>query len=156
MKSQRNESFIRVASYYYPIYRFLAPNIAQESQSMKYSKPQKLEDDYKANKYLYYYYKDCSNYSASDILYFQPVMQVIKAYGINNHKDFDITKTDGYPYSIKYRVKEIKIKPIHGVKTFGEEEIDVVVEGKAVNFYNKESSQIHVHSLKIVGKKEFL
>lgn len=151
VKLPNKDSFVRLASYNNPDYRFLAPGLARDTQDVKYTEPKEPASSYEAWKYLSYYYRDCTNAIVNDTC-FQPLLQMVKSPKVKNINKFDIASEDGYPYTLLYSIVEVKVKSIQGMKKYGEEAIEVVVEGTAVDFHNEESSQIHTRTQKITRK----
>ena len=151
IKLPSKDSFIRLASFHNPDFRFLAKNLAKDAQNLKYTEPNEPNSEYNATKYLNYYYRDCTNYSINDIN-LQPNLEIIKANGIKNPNNFDIAVEDGYPYSLRYSVADVRVKAIQGMKKYGEEAIEITVEGSATDFQNKNQSQLISHTQRITRK----
>lgn len=151
VKLPNKDSFVRLASYNNPDYRFLAPNIAKDIQDLKYTEPEPLDKSYCADKYLSYYYRDCTNAVVNDIC-FQPALKIVRSPQVKRLNDFDIASEDGYPYTLEYSVLEVKVKAIQGMKKYGEEAIEVVVQGTAIDIHNEESTQVHTKTQKITRK----
>ncbi len=151
IKLPKKDSFIRLASYHNPDYRFLAPNLAQDSQDLKYTDPKEPDPNYHADKYLTYYYRDCTNYELNNTV-LQPKLETLRAFGIKNPNKFDIAVEDGYPYSLRYSVVDVRVKAIQGMRKYGEEAIEITVEGNVMDFQNKTKSQPIAHTQKITRK----
>lgn len=151
IKLPDKNSFIRIASFHNPDYRFLAQNLAKDSQKLKYTEPQEPNSDYNASKYLTYYYRDCTNYPVNNSA-LQPNLEIIKAQGIKNPNKFDIAVEDGYPYTMRYSVADVRVQAIQGMKKYGEEAIEITVEGSATDFQNKNRSQLINHTQRITRK----
>ena len=151
IKLPEKNSFIRIASYHNPDYRFLAQNLAKDSQKSKYTEPNSPDANYHASKYLAYYYRDCTNYPINQNS-LQPNLEIIKANGIKNANKFDIAVEDGYPYTLRYSVADVRVQAIQGMKKYGEEAIEITVEGSATDFQNKANSQLIVHTQRITRK----
>ena len=151
IKMPNKNSFIRLASYYNPDYRFLTKGLAKNSQELKYTEPNEPDSSYNASKYLTYYYRDCTNYPLNKTN-LQPNLEIIKANGINNANKFDIATEDGYPYTLRYSVADVRVKAIQGMRKYGEEAIEITVEGSATDFQNKNKSQLIAHTQKITRK----
>ena len=151
LKLPSKDSFIRLASYNNPDYRFLTLNMAQSMQNVKYTdpNPSTLKDEYYADKYLTYYYRDCNNYSDSKL---QPLLETVKSNKIKNPNTFDISVEDGYPYTLSYSVLEVKVKALQGMRKYGEEAIEITVEGNVTNFQKKNCSQLYTRTQKITRK----
>lgn len=152
IKLPSKDSFIRVASYNNPDYRFLAKGIAQPMQDKKYTEPVNISNNnWNELKYLTYYYRDCRNYSESGAN-LQPLLEVKKSNQITNINKFDIATDDEYPYTMRYYVSGIKVKAIQGMRKYGEEAIEIEVVGEVVNFKKQNCSQTHVRTQKITRK----
>jgi hypothetical protein len=151
IKLPSKNSFLRLASYHNPDYRFLAPNLAKSSQNQKYTEPNEPNSEYNASKYLTYYYRDCTNYPI-DNKSIQPNLEIIKANGIKNPNKFDIAVEDGYPYTLRYSVADVRVQAIQDMKKYGEEAIEITVEGSATDFQNKVDSQLIAHTQRITRK----
>lgn len=151
VKLPDKDSFIRLASYNNPDYRFLAPNLAQDAQNVKYTDPREPDDSYDAWKFLTYYFRDCTNVTVGNFG-MQPSLEMNRSNNIKNPNKFDIAVEEGYPYTLEYGVVEVKVKAIQGMKKYGEEAIEITVEGKAVDFQKKDSRQIQVRTQKITRK----
>ncbi len=145
------DSFVRLASYNNPDYRFLAPNLAQDAQNVKYTDPREPDDSYNAWKFLTYYFRDCTNVSVNNFSLQSPLeMKIAKDLKMTNK--FDIAVEEGYPYTLEYGVVEVKVKAIQGMKKYGEEAIEITVEGSAIDFQKRDSRQIQVRTEKITRK----
>ncbi len=144
-------AFVRLGSYHNPDYRFLAPGLAVSDPEERYTMPQAPAGDLKPGKYLKYYIRDCSNL-AGDGSRLQPPLEMRAAKNIGNINDFDITTQDGYPYTLNYRVNEVRIQSIKGLKKYGEEAIEVCVEGLIKNFQGKTTTQTQKRVQKITRK----
>ncbi|MBR4328866.1 MAG: hypothetical protein IKP71_03365 [Candidatus Riflebacteria bacterium] len=151
IKLPSKNTFIRLASFHNPDYRFLTKDLAKDSQNVKYTEPNEPNSEYNATKYLAYYYRDCTNYPIND-KNLQPNLEIIKANGIKNPNKFDIAVEDGYPYTMRYSVADVKVKAIQGMRKYGEEAIEITVEGSATDFQNKNQNQLIVHTQRITRK----
>jgi hypothetical protein len=144
-------AFVRLGSYHNPDYRFLAPGLAVSDPEERYTTPQPPAANLKPGKYLKYYIRDCSNLTG-DGNRLQPPLEMTAAKNIKNINDFDIATQDGYPYTLNYRVNEVKIQSIKGLKKYGEEAIEVCVEGLVKNFQGKVTTQSQKRIQKITRK----
>lgn len=151
IKLPSKDSFIRLASFHNPDYRFLTKNLAKDAQNLKYTEPNEPNSEYNAGKYLTYYFRDCTNYSINE-KNLQPNLEIIKANGIKNPNKFDIAVEDGYPYTLRYSVADVRVKAIQGMKKYGEEAIEITVEGSATDYQNKNQSQLISHTQRITRK----
>jgi hypothetical protein len=142
IKLPNKDSFIRMGSYYNPDYRFLAPNIYEDEIDKKYTDPKKVSESYHADKFLKYYYRDCINYE-EDNVDLQPLLKTEKSNNIKNPNKFDIAEEplNSYPYTMRYKIKEINVKAIQGMRKYGEEAIEIKVIGTVINFQNKKHEQ---------------
>lgn len=141
-KLPNKDKYIKLASYNNSFYRFIAPNIYNNNPLLKYIEPNKIQEDYYSNKYLTYFYRDCTNYLVNDEK-LQPLLEIISDNRNSNNNEFDITKSRGNPYNLRYKVIEVKTK-LNDDNT--EKEINIIVEGKVINTQNKEHSQIHTRN----------
>lgn len=155
IKIPSKNCFLRLASYHNPDFRYLARNLAKSTLDKKYTEPEAPNEAYNASKYLTYYYRDCTNYPIENIN-LQPKLEMIKANGIKNANKFDIAVEDGYPYTLRYSVADVRVQTIQAtldLKKYGEEAIEITVEGGATDFQNKSSPpQIIAHTKRITRK----
>lgn len=153
LKLPNKESFIRLGSFYNPDYRFLAPDIHETSQDLKYIEPKPLDSSYCADKYLAYYYRDCINFE-KDSVNLQPLLETVKSKDIKNLNKYDIAVEPfgSYPYTLCYSINDINVKAIQGMRKYGEEAIEIQVIGSVVNFQNKKSEQVLNRIQKITRK----
>ncbi|HNX74854.1 MAG TPA: hypothetical protein PLM07_06880 [Candidatus Rifleibacterium sp.] len=144
-------AFIRLGSYHNPDYRFLAPGFAVSEPEDRYTKPLTPDSKFKPDKYLKYYIRDCCNLSF-DGNRLQAPLEMTADKNIKNINDFDIVTNEGYPYTLNYRVNEVKIQSIKGLRKYGEEAIEVNVEGLVKNFQGKVTPQTQKRVEKITRK----
>lgn len=144
-------AFIRLGSFHNPDYRYLAPNLASTDPDERYLKPAAPQASLKPDKYLQYYIRDCCNMSF-DGTRLQPPLEMVTDKTIKNINDFDAVTSDGYPYTMNYRVSEVKIQSIKGLRKYGEEAIEVCVEGLVKNFQGKVTPQIQKRVQKITRR----
>ncbi|HPW59895.1 MAG TPA: hypothetical protein PLK58_14695 [Candidatus Rifleibacterium sp.] len=155
-------AFVRLGSYHNPDYRFLAPGLAASDPEIRYIKPEAPAAELKPDKYLKYYIRDCCNmtYEGTRL---QPPVEMVTDKTIKDINDFDIATSDGYPYTMNYRVNEVKIQSIkglrkygeeaiEGLRKYGEEAIEVSVEGLVKNFQGKVTPQTQRRVQKITRK----
>lgn len=131
-----DDIYIKIGSYYNPDYRFLAPNLAHPDPSKKYTTPKKPQDvypDIKPDKYIKYYIRDCTNMSVDGKI-LQPALVMNIAVGIKNPNEWDILKSEGYPYTMQYKVNNISIQAMKELRRYNEEAIEIEVEGTIYNF----------------------
>jgi hypothetical protein len=129
-------AYIRLGSYHNPDYRFLAPGLARSEPEDRYVKPSPPPVSANAGKYLAYYIRDCSN-MLMDGARMQPPLEVVISPQVKSINEWDAATMDGYPYTMSYKVTEVKIQSIKGLRKYGEEAIEVSVEGTAKNFQGK-------------------
>ncbi len=144
-------AFIRLGSYHNPDYRFLAPGLATDETEDRYIKPNLPDAKFKPDKYLKYYIRDCCNLSY-DGNRIQAPLEMAADKTIKNINDFDIVTSDGYPYTMNYRVNEVRIQSIKGLRKYGEEAIEVSVEGQVKNFQGKVTPQTQKRVQKITRR----
>lgn len=145
------DAFIRLGSFTNPDYRFLLKNSASSDPEKRYLNPVAPPKELKADKYLQYFIRDCTNQSLLSAN-LQPVLDMTINSEISKIKDFDIAQNDGYPYTMNYNVSEVKIQSIQGLRKYGEEALEITVEGIATNFQGKSKSQTHKRIQKITRK----
>jgi len=144
-------AFIRLGSYHNPDYRFLIPGLAVSDPEDRYIKPSLPEASLKADKYLKYYFRDCTN-MVIDGARLQGPLEITMDKTIGNINDWDAATKDGYPYDMSYRVTDVKIQSIKGLRKYGEEAIEVCVEGRAKNFQGKITPQTQKRVQKITRR----
>ncbi len=144
-------AFVRLGSFHNPDYRFMAPGLAVSDPEERYIKPKAPEASLKADKYLKYYFRDCTN-MIIDGSRLQTPLEMNMDSSIKNINDWDASTNDGYPYTMSYRVTDVKIQSIKGLKKYGEEAIEVSVEGRAKNFQGKVTPQTQKRVQKITRK----
>jgi hypothetical protein len=145
------DAFIRLGSFNNPDYRFLLKGSATSDPKNKYLVPNAPGADLKPDKYLKYYIRDITNTKALSGA-IQPTLEMIIDSDLQKIKDFDIAKTNGYPYTLNYFVSDVKIQTIEGLRKYGEEAIEVVLEGTVTDFQGKSKSQIHKRVQKITRR----
>ncbi|MCK9455979.1 MAG: hypothetical protein PHF08_01805 [Candidatus Riflebacteria bacterium] len=145
------DAFIRLGSFTNPDYRFLLKNSASSDPEKKYLSPAAPPIELKADKYLKYFIRDCTNQSLLTAN-LQPALDMTINSEISKIKNFDIAKHEGYPYTMNYSVSEVKIQSIQGLRKYGEEALEISVEGIATNFQGKSKSQTHKRIQKITRK----
>lgn len=145
------DAFIRVGSYYNPDYRYLMPGLAQSDPSLRYSTPKAPPSSLKANKYLKYYIRDCTNMLV-DGTPVQPALEIKLNKKIKNIQHWDAAESDGYPYSMGYKVVDIKLQTMKELKKYGEEAIEIEVEGQVKNFQGKVTKQVQRKIQKITRR----
>ncbi len=145
------DAFIRLGSYYNPDYRFLAPGLAASDPDDRYLNPNKPPPELKSQKFLTFFIRDCTNME-KDGGHLQPILEMNAPGKIKKIKDFDITVEDGYPYSMSYQVLDVNIQSIKGLRKYGEEAIEILVEGYAKDFKGKITKQVQKKVQKITRK----
>lgn len=127
------KALIRMASYYNAYYRYLAPGLAPADEPEKYIEPD--NSAYNASnpdKFVKYFIRDCTN-DLVDGKLLQPALKTGKASGLETEQTWNIN-SDGYPYTMNYRVKMLSIKAIEGLRRYNEEAIEIECEGNVVDF----------------------
>jgi len=145
------DAFIRLGSYYNPDYRYLMSGLAQSNPSLRYSMPKAPPSSLKANKYLKYYIRDCNNMLVDGVPV-QPALEIKLNKKIKNIQQWDASESDGYPYSMGYKVVDVKLQTMKQLKKYGEEAIEIMVEGQVKNFQGKVTKQVQRKILKITRR----
>lgn len=136
---------IRMGSYYNPDYRFLGPNFANPSvPETLYTKPNPPCASWKPRKFLEYFIRDCTNLDN-----LQPALEMPISPGLGNISEWDLTRNDGFPFSFQYRVTNVDIQAIEGMRRYNEEAIEINLEGTIIDFQGKRYSQTHKRIQKI-------
>ena len=147
----RDDVFIRMASYFQPDYRFIAPGVVNPDQSKKFTEP--TADTYKTyepGRYLKYFIQDCSNSSIGGKV-LQPILAMDKAGEVKTMRDWSIDRyfsefekrssSDRYPYTMRYEVKAVKLGNMKELRRYNEEAIQIEVLGTIIDFQGKPFSQ---------------
>ncbi|OGK10564.1 MAG: hypothetical protein A2W80_18825 [Candidatus Riflebacteria bacterium GWC2_50_8] len=129
-------AYIRLGSYHNPDYRYLAPGLSKSDPEERYTMPTPPPASAKPDKYLAYYIRDCTN-MLMDGARTQPSLEIVLSPDVKNINEWDAATMDGYPYTMSYKVTEVKIQSIKGLRKYGEEAIEVSVEGAVKNFQGK-------------------
>jgi hypothetical protein len=145
------DAFIRLGSFHNPDYRFLTPGLAETSPETRYIKPAKPAANLKPQKYLTYYVRDCTN-TTVDGVRLQPPLEMVGDKKINKITDWDVAKNDGYPYTMSYRIEDVNIQSIKGLRKYGEEAIEIVAEGFTRDFQGKVTNQLQKRTEKITRR----
>ncbi len=155
IKLTGKDAYIRIGSYYNPDYRFLLSGIASSDPAKKYLYPSPPPASLNAGKYLDYFIRDCASDYQDDVI--QPALKIEKSSSMaGGIKKFDIAVESGYPYSLSYKVEEVKIQAIQALRKYGEEAIEIKVSGKAKNFQGKEEAQEQTKLQKIDRKGQVI
>ncbi|MGM0598472.1 MAG: hypothetical protein ACQETH_01530 [Candidatus Rifleibacteriota bacterium] len=144
-------AFIRLGSFHNPDYRFLAKGLATNDLKSRYIKPKRPAKNLKPHKYLKYYIRDCTNMIV-DNTRMQPPLEIVIDNDIKKITDWDVATNEGYPYTLQYRVQNVEIQSIKGLRKYGEEAIEIAVEGQTKNFQGKLASQIQKKTEKITRR----
>ncbi len=144
-------AFVRLGSFHNPDYRYLAPGLARSEPADRYVKPNPPPASVKADKYLTYYIRDCSN-MLMDGARMQPALEIVISPEVKNINEWDAATQDGYPYTMSYKVTDVKIQSIKGLRKYGEEAIEVSVEGAVKNFQGKLTPQSQKRIQRITRK----
>lgn len=145
------DAFIRLSSFHNPDYRFLAPGMASTDPESRYLKPNPPAVNLKPGKYLRYYVRDCTNMIV-DGTRIQPALEIVTDKKIKKITDWDVATNDGYPYTMSYRVNDVKIQSIKGLRKYGEEAIEISVEGQIKDFQGKITNQVQKKTEKITRR----
>ncbi|MDN5278728.1 MAG: hypothetical protein PWR01_2693 [Clostridiales bacterium] len=145
------DAFIRLASYHNPDYRFLAPGLAESDPETRYIKPSKPSPELKPDKFLKYYFRDCTNMMI-DGSRIQPALEMVIDKKIKKITDWDVATNDGYPYTMNYIVNDVAIQSIKGLRKYGEEAIEIAVEGQIKDFQGKITNQVQKRTEKITRR----
>lgn len=149
-KGTEPEVLIRMASFYNPYYRYLAPNIASTDALKKYIAPNNSANEpYFPGKFVSYFIRDCTN-DLVDGKILQPVLKTEKAKGLETEQSWDISD-EGYPYTMNYRVKTIAIRAIKGLRRYNEEAIEIECEGNVFDFQEQPASKI-IHQIRKITR----
>ncbi len=144
-------AFVQLGSFHNPDYRFLAPGLAKDEPESRYIKPKAPDASLKPDKFLRYFVRDCTN-MVVDGTRMQPALEMVIDNKIKKITDWDVAENEGYPYTMSYRVDEIKIQSIKGLRKYGEEAIDILVEGQVKDFQGKITSQVQKKTERITRK----
>ncbi len=144
-------AFVQLGSFHNPDYRFLAPGLAADDPESRYIRPKTPDAALKPDKFLRYFVRDCTN-MVIDGTRLQPPLEMVIDKKIKKITDWDVGTSEGYPYSMSYRVDQVKIQSIKGLRKYGEEAIEIVVEGQAKDFQGKLTSQVQKKTEKITRK----
>lgn len=145
------EAFVRLGSYRNPDYRFLLANLSDSSSGNKYTKAQNPPKDLKPHKYLEYFIRDCTNMTVNGQNMQSPLEMAIST-ELKRINDWDIVAAEGYPYTMNYRVGEVQIQTIQGLRRYGEEAIEIAVEGLVKDFQGRVTSQTQKRTEKITRR----
>ncbi|GAB4281535.1 MAG: hypothetical protein Kow0029_26700 [Candidatus Rifleibacteriota bacterium] len=145
------DAFIRLGSFHNPDYRFLAPGLADTDPETRYIRPTPPKADWNADKYLKYYIRDCTNMLVDGVR-MQPPLEMAVDKTIKKITDWDVATNDGYPYTMSYRVDDVKIQSIKGLRKYGEEAIEISVEGRVKDFQGKLTTQVQKKIEKITRR----
>lgn len=139
-KDGEPEVLMRMASFYNPHYRYLAPNLAPGSFPEKYISPNNSSNaGQHPQKFVSYFIRDCTN-DLVDGKILQPGLKIEKATGLETEQSWSIND-EGFPYTMNYRVKSIDIKAIKGLRRYNEEAIEIECEGNVIDFQDQPSSK---------------
>jgi len=140
MKGSEPEILIRIASFYNPNYRYLAPGLAPPNLPEKYISPDNTSNaDYSPEKFLTYFFRDCTNDLVGGTI-LQPALVTKKKSGLETEQSWGIND-EGYPYTMNYQIKDIGIRAIQGLRRYNEEAIEIECEGNVVDFQDIPASK---------------
>ncbi|MBU1106441.1 MAG: hypothetical protein KKB51_07230 [Candidatus Riflebacteria bacterium] len=140
MQGSEPEILIRIASFYNPNYRYLAPGLAPPNNPEKYISPDNTSNAGSApEKFLTYFFRDCTN-DLVDGKILQPALATEKARALETEQSWGVND-DGYPYTMSYQVKNVGIKAIQGLRRYNEEAIEIECLGNIVDFQDIPASK---------------
>lgn len=145
------DAFIRVGSYYNPDFRYLMPALAVSEPKLRYLNPKSPPSSLNTGKFLQYYIRDCTNMRVEKNAV-QPGLEIKGSKKIKNIHQWDAAESDGYPYSMGYKVVDIKLQAMKELRKYGEEAIEILVEGQARDFQGKITKQVQKKVQKITRK----
>lgn len=145
------DAFIRLGSYRNPDYRFLIEGIVDTSAGNKYTTPRPLDSSLNGNKYLQYFIRDCTNMTINGTR-LQPALEMVIAPGISSINNWDLAVEEGYPYTLDYMVSRVEIQSIEGLRRYGEEAIQISVEGITRDFQGHVTDQTQVRVERITRR----
>ena len=145
------DAFIRLGSFRNPDYRFLLPNIAVSNPENRYTSPTTPPAELNAGKYLKYFIRDCTNMQLGTTV-LQPALVMDIADGISNINDWDVASSQGYPYTMNYYVESVELQSIEGLRRYGEEAIEITVEGLSKDFQGRATSQTQKRTERITRR----
>lgn len=144
-------AFVQLSSFHNPDYRFLAPGLAKDDPESRYLRPKKPDASLKPDKFLKYFVRDCTNMVVNGVR-LQPPLEMVIDSKIKKISDWDVASSEGYPYTMSYRVEDVKIQSIKGLRKYGEEAIDIIVEGQIKDFQGKLTSQVQKKTERITRR----
>ena len=154
----QNGVFFRLGSFYNPAFRFLNRDLVDPTLGKKQflqANQTVLNNIPNRKVYLEYYLRDCTN--ATSPVKLQPMLVFEKKPGVKA-KDWKLSDYFGtfdpdnpaqFPYSMVYKVNKIEIAAMKELRKYGEEAIQVEVEGTIVDFQGKVFSTKQVRTQKI-------
>lgn len=145
------DAFVRLGNYRNPDYRFLLAGLADSSPGNKYTKPQSPPKELKPHKFLEYFIRDCTNMTINGQKA-QPPLEMAISSDLKRINDWDVATAEGYPYTMNYRVSEVQIQTIQGLRRYGEEAIEIAVEGLAKDFQGRVTPQTQKRTEKITRR----
>jgi hypothetical protein len=148
---------IKLGSYHNPMFRFLHSSLvkANAADRTRYveADPNVLKTyNDRRFKYLDFYLRDCTNATYSvfpgQVLpsgnKVQPLLEVQKAssvtpknWKLEDYSLGDFTNNNRYPYTMLYRVASVSIAAMKELRKYGEEAIQIEVEGMIIDFQGK-------------------
>ncbi|RCK79280.1 MAG: hypothetical protein OZSIB_0151 [Candidatus Ozemobacter sibiricus] len=132
----QDDVFIKMGSFYNPDYRYLGPGLAQADPKKKYTQPinpQVAYGDVKADKFLRYFIRDCTN-ARVDGKRLQPALEMLIGPGVNTATSWKIATSEGYPYTMTYKVNRVSLQAMKELRRYNEEAIEIEVEGTIYDF----------------------
>ncbi|OGK08082.1 MAG: hypothetical protein A2W80_00105 [Candidatus Riflebacteria bacterium GWC2_50_8] len=140
MSGSEPEILIRIASFYNPNYRYLAPGLAPPNLPEKYISPDNTSNAaHSPEKFLTYFFRDCTNDLVNGMI-LQPALVTGKASGLETEQSWSIND-EGYPYTMSYQIKNVAIRAIQGLRRYNEEAIEIECEGNVIDFQDIPASK---------------
>jgi hypothetical protein len=148
-------ALIRMASHYNAFYRYLAPGLAPAGEPEKYIEPDNsAHAASNPDKFVKYFIRDCTN-DLVDGKLLQPALKTEKASGLETEQTWHIN-SDGYPYTMNYRIKSVSIKAIEGLRRYNEEAIEIECEGNVIDFQGQPATKAYKEIKKITRTGQHL
>ena len=150
--ADRPEILIRIGNFYNPEFRFIDNSIIGGGpDSKKFTTPNVSGIAESTRKrYLDYFIRDVTNgkVGTEDI---QPALIMNKLPTVKTVRDFKI-EMDGYPYTMSYKVEEIKVGALRDLRRYNEEAIEIQVVGTIEDFQGKKFTQVQRKIQKITRR----
>lgn len=125
--------YLKMGSFYNPEYRYLGPGFAHSNPTRKYTQPIPPAASLKPDKYLKYYIRDCTN-NKVDGKRVQPALEMPISPTVQNVSSWRIASSEGYPYTMTYKVNRVSLQAMKELRRYNEEAIEIEVEGTIYDF----------------------